>query len=396
MRRSIVGAVSVRIGCGLSTDPDPAVGTAEAAAAARAGLGGRPADLAVVFATGSHLAAPEVTLEGVHDTLAPEQLIGCGAGGVLADGREVEEGTAVVVWTVALGTGSVEAFHAEVVPSDEGALLTGMPELDGAAAGVLLPDPYTFPTEAVLEAMAEHAPGVPLLGGLASGRTYDDEAALFLGDRILDGGAVGLRFDGVELLPCVSQGAAPLGPELAVTASEGMVIHELAGRPALTALRDAISDLTESDRRRVAEGLLLGLVIERGKPEYVQGDFLVRGIVGADGQDGSVAIGRPVSPGQVVRVHVRDADSADRDLHDAMALRRTALGGGPPAGALVFSCNGRGRGMFGSADHDAAAISSILGPGVPAAGFFAAGEIGPIGGASFLHGFTATVALFAG
>ena len=134
-------------------------------------------------------------------------------------------------------------------------------------------------------------------------------------------------------------------------------------------------------------------MIDGGKPDYERGDFLVRPLIGADTDDGSLAIGAVVSPGQVVRLHARDAVSADRDLRAALELRVEALGGGPPAGALVFTCNGRGPRMFGTPDHDAAALAEDL-AGAPAAGFFAAGEIGPVGGESFLHGFTATLAVF--
>ena len=143
----------------------------------------------------------------------------------------------------------------------------------------------------------------------------------------------------------------------------------------------------------ISHGLLLGIVVDGDKPDYLQGDFLVRGLIGADPEEGSVAVGAEVRPGQVVRLHARDADSAAADLRSALELRRTALGGAVPAGALVFTCNGRGRGMFGIPDHDAETIGDEL-DDVPAAGFFAAGEIGPVGGESFLHGFTATIALF--
>ncbi|MDQ3740866.1 MAG: FIST C-terminal domain-containing protein, partial [Actinomycetota bacterium] len=229
--------------------------------------------------------------------------------------------------------------------------------------------------------------------GLASARAGSDGALLLHGEEVLTGGAVGVRLDGVELLPCVSQGAAPVGPELTITAGEGQVISELAGRPALEKLKEVILDLPLEQRERVAQGPLLGLVIDGGKPEYVQGDFLVRGLVGADPDEGTIAVGTFVRPGQVVRLHARDADSADRDLRESLMLRRTALGGAVPAGALVFTCNGRGRAMFGTSDHDAEAIGDELGD-VPQAGFFAAGEIGPVGGESFLHGFTATVGVF--
>jgi small ligand-binding sensory domain FIST len=385
----------VHIGTGLSTTPDPRAGALEASLAARDGLDGSPCDLAVVFASGNHLAAPEAVLEGVHEALAPSELAGCAAGGVIGAEREVEEGTAVSVWAAQLGAGSASTFHASVEEFEEGTgALAGMVDLDGAAGAILLADPATFPTDAVLRFLSEAAPSVPLLGGLASARTAGGATALFRGEEVLEEGAVGVRLDGVEVLPCVSQGAAPIGPELTITAAEGHVIGELAGKPALEKLRETIELLPAEDLALVQGGLLMGIVVDTNKPDYVQGDFLVRGLVGADPETGQVAVAADVRPGQVVRLHARDAESADRDLREALAIRMRALGGRAPAGALLFACNGRGRGMFGCADHDAEAVSEEL-AGAPAAGFFAAGEIGPVGGESFLHGFTATVAVFA-
>jgi small ligand-binding sensory domain FIST len=387
--------MGIRIGTGLSTHPDPRVGAIEAAGTARAALGGRPCDLAVVFASGAHLAAPEATLEGLHEALEPEALVGCAAGGVIAESREVEGGTAVSVWAAALGGGSVTPFHAQVEAIGDGeGVLNGLPELTGAAGAVLLADPFTFPADPVLRQLSEASPMVALLGGLASGRSPEDETPLFYGDEVRTDGAVGVRFDGVEILPCVSHGAAPIGPELTITAADGAVIGELAGRPALEKLRETIESLPAEDLRLVQGGLLMGIVIDANKPDYIQGDFLVRGLVGADPDTGEVAVGTPVHPGQVVRLHARDAQSADRDLRSALEARMAALGGRVPAGALLFSCNGRGRGMFGHDHHDASALDHVLG-GAPAAGFFAAGEIGPVGGQYFLHGYTATVAVFA-
>jgi small ligand-binding sensory domain FIST len=387
--------MGVRIGSGLSTEPDARFGAAEAAATARDALGGRACDIAVVFASGAHLAAPEATLEGTHDALAPAELVGCGAAGVIGEMREVEHGTAVSVWAAALDGGEATPFHAAVEVLDDGrGVLDGMPELDGAAGALMLADPFTFPTDAVLRELSSSAPMLPLLGGLASARSPDAETPLLLGDEVVTSGAVGVRFDGLEILPCVSQGAAPVGPELTITACEGPVIHELAGRPALEKLRETIESLTGNDLRLVQGGLLMGIVIDANKPDYRQGDFLVRGLVGADPDTGEVAVGTDVRPGQVVRLHARDATSADRDLREALGAHMRALGGRAPAGALLFACNGRGTGMFGHAHHDAAALDDEL-AGAPAAGFFAAGEIGPVGGEYFLHGFTATIAVFA-
>jgi small ligand-binding sensory domain FIST len=385
--------VSVRIGCGLSTGAEPRVAAIEAGQQARAQLDGHRVDAVAVFCSGDHLSAPEATLEGVHEALDPPVLVGCGAAGVLGEGREVERGTAVAVWAAALGDGVVEPFHARLVETEDGGAVAGLPDLEGAAAAILIPDPHSFPTAGLLERLPEAAPGVPVIGGLASAQTAEGDGALFFGERLCEDGAVGLRLDGVEVLPCVSQGATPVGPELTVTASEGHVISGLAGRPALERLRDAIEALTLEEQRKVAGGLLLGIVIDEGKPEYEQGDFLVRGLIGADPEAGTIAVAAEVEPGMVVRLHARDAATADRDLREGLGLRRRALGDRRPAGALVFTCNGRGRQMFGEPDHDAHALSDAL-AGAPAAGFFAAGEIGPVGGDPFLHGFTATVAVF--
>jgi small ligand-binding sensory domain FIST len=385
--------VSVRIGTGVSTDPDPMhAGTAAGQAAAEA-LGGAPADLAMVFASGTNLIAPEAMIEGVQAALAPSALVGCGAGGVLGEERELEQGTAVAVWAAALDGGHATPFHATLLGEEPVYEVAGLPSLDGSSGVVLLTDPYSFPTDAVLDTIAEGAPGVPVLGGISSARTAAGDAALFFEDAVQDGGAVGVSLHGVEMLPCVSQGAAPVGREVTITAAEGNVIHELAGRPALEMLQVIVSELSPRERGLVAGGLLIGVVIDGGKPDYEQGDFLVRGVLGADSDSGSLVVGTQVTPGQVVRLHARDARSADEDLRQALKLRVEALAGEPPAGALVFTCNGRGSEMFGIPDHDAAAIAREL-RGAPAVGFFAAGEIGPVGGRSFLHGFTATLAVF--
>lgn len=386
--------MSITVGAGLSTHADPGVAASEAAAMAAIRLAGRPADLALLFVSGTHLAEPEEVLVAVHGTLAPGALVGCGAGGVLGGGRELESGAAVAVWAASFDGGAeVTAFHATVFDDGDEAELHGLPPLGGARGAILLPDPYSFPTDAVLSGLAEVAPAVPVLGGLSSARTSSGSATLFFADEMRDDGAVGVRLDGIEMLPCVSQGATPLGREVTITEADGNVIHQLAGRPALETVDSIIGELTPRERTLVASGLLVGIVIDGGKPEYEQGDFLVRGLLGADRDSGRIAVGTRVHPGQVVRLHARDARSADEDLRRELGVRVDALAGRPAAGALVFSCNGRGRGMFGVADHDAELVHRQL-RGAPTAGFFAAGEIGPVGGRSFLHGFTATVAVF--
>jgi len=383
----------MRVGTGLSDDLDPAAAAVVAARTAAQQLGGAEPDLALVFASGAHLAEPEETLAAIHAELAPAVLVGCGAGGVLGGGRELEGGTGVSVWAAVLDSGEARPFHATVRREGDVGVLDGLPEIGSDAAVIMLSDPYSFPTDAVLDGIAEAAPGVPVLGGLSSARSPMGESALFADGRVVSEGAVGVCLNGVELLPCVSQGAAPMGREMTVTAAEDNIIYELAGRPAVQAIEEAVGELALDQRALVAAGLLIGIVIDGGKPEYEQGDFLVRGVTGADPATGAITVGATVTPGEVVRLHARDARSADEDLRRELRLRAEAIGGVRPAGALVFSCNGRGHGMFGTRDHDASLVHDEL-DGAPAAGFFAAGEIGPVGGRSFLHGFTATLAVF--
>jgi small ligand-binding sensory domain FIST len=385
--------MAVKIATALSTKSDPLAAGREAAQSAVEQLEREAPELAFVFASGSHLDAPEAMIDGIQEVLRPRALVGCGAGGVLGSRRELESGTGLALWAASFaGAGEVIPFHGRLETEAGEARIAGLPDFGGARAAVLLADPYTFPTDAVLEAIATGTPGLPVIGGLASGHGATGSASLIFGEQVRDEGAVGVCFRGVEVLPCVSQGAAPVGPEVTITAADGNVIHELAGRPALETVERLIAQLPPRERTLVAGGLLIGIVVEGGKPEYEQGDFLVRGVTGADPESGRLTVGALVRPGQVIRLHARDAASADDDLRRALRLRVAALTDSGPAGALVFSCNGRGASMFGPCDHDADAVEQEL--GAPAAGFFAAGEIGPVGGRSFLHGFTATVAVF--
>jgi small ligand-binding sensory domain FIST len=274
-----------------------------------------------------------------------------------------------------------------------GIALGGLPE-DPAEYGdamLVLADPNTFSADALLAHLNDARPMMPVLGGLASAAA-GGSASLFCDGGVVDSGAVACSLSGVELLPCVSQGAAPVGPEMTVTGVEGNLITELASQPALERLREALEDLEPDERDLAAQGLLLGVVIDENQPEYERGDFLVRPIVGVDPESGALAFADRVRTGQTVRLHVRDSESATDDLREALAAQVAALGPEGAAGALLFTCNGRGAHMFARPDHDAELLDQTL--GAPAGGFFCAGEIGPVGGRNFLHGFTATMAVF--
>jgi small ligand-binding sensory domain FIST len=385
----------VRIGAGLSTVGDAERAAREAAGAARAQLGGGTVDLAVVFASSAHLDHADEALAVVDELLDPDHVIGCCAQGVVGAGREIEEGAGTSVWAAALPAAEIESFHLSVRPQDGEVAIEGMPDPAGSDLMLLLSDPYSFPADALLESLAVEYPGLPVVGGIASGARSLEDSVLFLGRDSLDQGAVGAVLRGVDVLPGVSQGAAPIGPEMVATAVDGNAIVELASKPALEKLNEVIAEIDPRERALAAGGLLLGIVIDENKPAYERGDFLIRGLLGADRERGALVVGERVRVGQTVRLHVRDAQSADEDLRDSLGRQKEALGGRAPAGALLFTCNGRGRQMFTVADHDAGALAASLGS-APVSGFFCAGEIGPVGGRNFLHGFTATMAVFAG
>jgi small ligand-binding sensory domain FIST len=382
--------MSVKIAVGVSESFDPVEAFSEAADEAARRLDAR-CDLCVLFAGAPHLPLSKWILSAVHDRLDPAHLIGCGAGGVVGAGREIEEGPGAVVWAASMPDAGILTHHFRIERAGDEAALVGVPdELPGDCL-ILLADPYTFSTEALLASLNESRPDLPVLGGLASAAVAGG-GTLFRDGDVLAEGAVACSLSGVPVLPCVSQGAAPVGPEMTITAAEGNVIEELASRPAIERLSEAIASLPAREQDLARGGVMLGMVIDENKPEYRRGDFLIRPIIGADQEAGTIAIGEPVRMGQTVRLHVRDAASADEDLREALAIQAEALASSGAAGALLFTCNGRGSHMFSLPDHDAAALDDAL--GVPAGGFFCAGEIGPVGGRNFLHGFTATMAVF--
>ena len=296
----------------------------------------------------------------------------------------------MAVWAGALPGAEIECFHAAAVQTEDGITVTDFPELDDPGLVALLVDPFTFPAGSFLTSLNEAQERVPLVGGIAAGGGRPGAQALILDDRVHSEGAVGAVVSGPPVFTVVSQGCRPIGHEAVITRCEGNVVYELAGKPALERLRTEIAALSSEEQALAARGLLVGLVIDENRPEYDTGDFLMRGLLGADEASGALALGDTVRVGQTLRFFVRDAASADADL-------RRALGGpvrrARPAGALLFTCNGRGTNMFPRPDHDARVVTEMLQTDA-LAGFFCGGEIGPVGGKAFLHGFTATLAIF--
>ncbi len=382
-----------RFGDGLAVGADLVRAAETAVTHAVAPLGGQRPDLLCVFVCGPDSDAVEAAGLRAMEVAGARTMLGCSAGGVIGAERGVEAEHAVSAFAACLPGATLTPFHLELVHTPDGAAVVGMPDrrADDVVA-VLLTNPANFPVAAFVQRSNADFPGLPLIGGVASGFRYSGNAQLFLAGRSVPAGAVGLMLGGsLDVRTVVSQGCRPFGPPMIVTKSEANVLLELAGTPALTKLEQILATLNATDRQAVAQGLNIGIVMDEYAAEHERGDFLIRGVIGADTERGAIAIGDVVEVGRTVRFQMRDASAADEDLAEMFSRCRTESA--PVGGALLFSCNGRGRAMFPSADHDVRAVRSGLGA-TGVAGFFAAGEIGPVAGRNHLHGFTASILAF--
>lgn len=392
----------VRCGAAAATDQrlDVALATALRTAARQLGGPAHEADLAVVFVSSAYGAEVRPALEGLADLAGARTVIGTTAETVVCNGREYEQDPAVAVWLARMPAATLLPVSIEHARTPDGGMFVGWPPEDDRgspapwpahATLLLLADPFSFPVERFLERVALDQPGLPIVGGMASGGMRPGGNTLVIDSRTYDSGAVGVVVGGgVRIRPVVSQGCRPIGAPYVITRAEANLIIELGGRAALERLREVFADLPPADRELVKSSLFIGRAATEYKDRFGPGDFLVRSVAGADPDSGVLAVGDLVRVGQTVQFHVRDAASADDDLRTLLAEARGA--GAAPAGALVFSCNGRGTRLFPAADHDARCLADTLGP-LPAAGFFAQGEFGPIGRLNCLHGFTASIAL---
>jgi small ligand-binding sensory domain FIST len=370
----------------ISRHPAAADAVGEIVGSVLENIGPAP-DLAVLFGTESHVESFEAIADGVRTLLEPGVLIGATASSVIGGDREIESQPALSLWAARLDP--VTPVRLDAVQTSDGWFIAGLPdEVDGGdRVLLLLPDPFSFPADVFLAELARR-PAAPLvLGGLASAARAPGGNRLVLDDVVHDDGAVGVLLAREQIVtPVVSQGCRPIGEPYVVTRAERNIILELGGRPALDRLRDIVTALDVEDQVLVQHGLQIGCVVDESKEVFDRGDFLIRNVLGADQEAGAVAVGEMVDVGATVQFQVRDASSADRDLRDLIA-------GQQADGALLFTCNGRGLHLFGEPDHDASIVDAAV-TGGATAGMFCAGELGPVGGRSFLHGFTASVALF--
>jgi small ligand-binding sensory domain FIST len=381
-------AIEAAIRAAMERPPQAPPGTGPATGAAAPA-----ADLAVVFVSAAYGADVRPAFEHLSERIPARVVIGTTAEGVLAGDEEYEGGPAVAVWLAWLPGATVVPVSIEYAQTPDGGMFAGWPPADTAwpddAALILLADPFSFPVDGFIRRLEEDHPGLVVVGGMASGGMRPGDNTLVVDSRTYDSGAVGVIVGGgVRIRPVISQGCRPIGRPLVITRAEENVIMELGGRPALERLHEIFAELDEADRRLVRTSLHVGRAASEYRDHFGRGDFLVRNVVGADPESGIIAVGDLVRTGQTMQFHVRDAASADDDLRNLL----TQAAGGTACGALVFTCNGRGTRLFDAPHHDARCVQEVLG-GIPTAGFFAQGEIGPIGDRTFLHGFTAAIAV---
>jgi small ligand-binding sensory domain FIST len=348
---------------------------------------GRAPDVAVVFLPEKFRADASNIVSTIQKLLKPKSSIGTINNSIISGSREIENGQAMCLWAGNC-VGDITSFRADALNSTEGGLiLDDLPNTE-AHTLIMLADPTSFPITEALELWEASHPALQIIGGLVSGPPALGHSCLIVDGDIHESGAVGLLVSGMtNIKPIVSQGCRPIGDPFTVTSSNANVIESLGNQTALTRLHHLFNSLSEPEKNLVNTGLHIGRVINENQLDFGRGDFLIRAVLGADQQTGHLVIGDKIEVGAIIQFHVRDAQTAK---HDLLELTNSI---GQSDGALVFSCNGRGIKLFGESDHDSRLIADLV-KTEASAGMFCAGEIGPIGQRSFLHGFTASIAFF--
>jgi len=380
----------------LSNRPSMKSAVDEASQEIVAALGGQAPDLTCVFVSHHFSNRFGELADQLQFALGSRVLIGCTGESIVGGSMECEDEPALSLWCAILPGATLEPFQLTFEQTPDGLLCSGLPDdlgehLAETRAVLFLGDPYSSLPQAVLDMLADELPGVPVVGGMASGGSAGDNR-LFLNDQMVESGAIGVIVrGGPRVRTIVSQGCRPIGTTYVVTRAERNIIYELGGVPPLERLKELFQKLPQRDQQLVDNGIHLGVVMNEYQESFHRGDFLIVKVHGADRNTGALATGGLMRVGQTVQFHIRDAETADEDLRQL--LQRDAEQASRHRGALLFSCNGRGTRMFSVLNHDAAAIQQILGP-LPLAGFFAQGELGPVGGKNYIHGFTASIVVF--
>ncbi len=394
----------MRFASALSQHDDTVAAVADVVNALQAKLGTDPLDLLLVFVSYHHRRYIDLIAEQLADALASKVTLGTTAGGVVGMDHEIEGEPCLSILGGHLPDVTLRSFCYDDLDWPEAenepellrkqllgtASVGGEPGVEDPKALLLFADPFSTPMVKLIPAINRALPGVPVVGGMASGGANAGENRLLLGDRVLRAGAIGVAMGGNIRVDCaISQGCRPIGDTWIITKSRHNIIQEFGRQPVMQAIQATTAGINESDRDLLQQGLFLGRVIDEYKEHFGRGDFLIRNIIGVDQQTGYIAVNDLVRVGQTVQFHVRDKHTAEEDLRELLEVEKQR---GRPAAALLCTCNGRGTNLYDHPHTESAVIRDCLGD-VPLAGFFAAGEIGPIGHENFLHNLTAAVAI---
>jgi small ligand-binding sensory domain FIST len=400
----------------VSDAPQLATAIADAGAALRLQLGSDTPDLILAFISAHHHREYERVPELIAAQFGNALLLGCSAGGVIGGGKEIEHRPGVSLTAAAMPGVDVTPFHVDAgalpTPVDPpaawerplgvptGLNLNSSPKSSPHSSPnspphfLLLPDPFSIDSEVLLRGLDRAYPASTKLGGLASGAQQPGANALFLGRALHRAGVVGVALSGdIAVDTIVAQGCRPIGQPMFITRCQQNLLWELDGQPALQVLQELYEQLDPADQALVQHSLFLGIVMSEHQQQYGQGDFLIRNLIGTDPTRTALAIGALLRENSVVQFHLRDAKTSSEDLRQLLSGYRAQLSTARPHGALLFSCLGRGAHLYGRPDHDTDAFRHHIGD-VPLGGFFCNGEIGPVHGSSFLHGYTSSFGVF--
>jgi small ligand-binding sensory domain FIST len=359
-------------------------------------LSGKPT-FGLVFATPDYAEKAEEFLELIRVYGHVPTLVGCTGTGLVGLSQEQEEGAGFSLMFLSVPGGKATAFvfNQDAVEGCNGAEYwrekTGLQPAE-TKAWLVFPNPFTLAVETWLKQWNLAYPYVPIFGGYAGGFPGDPDAWVFCNDRVVTGGvAVALQGD-IALHSIVAQGCKPIGEPLTVTHADRNLLLTLGSRPAYEVLSDVYKELSDAEREQARGHLFAGIAVSEYLEEYKRGDFLVRNIIGADPKSGAVAINAVPRVGQTLQYQLRDSRMASDELKRLLFEQTANIETARPFAALLCTCHGRGRGLFGGPHHDAGLINHFF-PGLPLTGLFANVQIGQVGERSFAHGYTASVAL---
>ena len=364
----------------------------------RSGLSGKPS-LGLLFMTPRFFPQAKQILEIMRVHAQVPVLAGCSSQALITGSEEIEEGGGISLALFHLPGAELKAFHFKQEHVDEGngpAYWHHETGIDPAQSNGWLAfgDPFNMDCDSWLRLWNEAYAPLPVLGGLASGDFSARATQVYLNGTVHEEGVVVVSIGGeVAIEGVISQGCTPIGETWTITKADQNFIYEIGNRPAYTVLAETFSKLPPEEQKKTQGNLFVGLVINEYLEEFRRGDFLVRNLIGADPNSGIVAVGAFPRTGQTMQFQRRDAAAANEDMLEMLNGAHEELKGRQIYGGCLCSCNGRGSHLFGYANHDAGMIQHRLGP-LALAGFFCNGEIGPVGEKNFLHGYTASLALF--